>query len=183
MGENLPELLPLPLMDIAAVRYPDSGLRDDVQAIGLWRIHMYDTGGEPYWNADQITAYARANMAELERANEQLHAHGVSMYAQIDALTKERDAMREDVEEMHRAVNRASGQVTRAEAELAKAREDARRYRWLREQSGDNLYVCGVHGEQFAGMGWLIGELLDTQIDAALAHGQGTDTAISGEGA
>ena len=50
-------------------------------------------------------------------------------------------------------------------------RRDAARYRWLRNESGNDLdapFVCGVHGAPMGDDGWLTGELLDAAIDAAM---------------
>ncbi len=52
---GLPEL---PLSQAVAVVYPDSGLRNDEQALALWRAAMYDTGGDPLFSADQLRDYA-----------------------------------------------------------------------------------------------------------------------------
>lgn len=51
-----------------AVKYPDSGLRDDAHALSLWDAHMYDTGGEPLFSAEQLAterAAREADKAEL----------------------------------------------------------------------------------------------------------------------
>lgn len=47
-----------------AVKYPDSGLRDDAHALSLWDAHMYDTGGEPLFSAEQLATERAAREAE-----------------------------------------------------------------------------------------------------------------------
>ena len=51
-------------------------------------------------------------------------------------------------------------------------RRDAERYRWLRNESGNDIaspYVCGVHGAPMGDAGWLTGEWLDEAVDKAMA--------------
>ena len=69
------DLLPLP--EPVAVKYPDSGLRDDEHALRLWAAHGYDTGGEPLFSAEQLReaiaplqAEVEALRAEVERLQE-----------------------------------------------------------------------------------------------------------------
>ena len=53
---------------------------------------------------------------------------------------------------------------------------DAERYRWLRDESGNDLnapFVCGVHGAAMGDDGWLVGETLDEAIDAAMEASSG----------
>lgn len=50
-------------------------------------------------------------------------------------------------------------------------KRDAERYRWLRDESGNDIaapFVCGVHGAPMGDAGWLTGDLLDAAIDAAM---------------
>lgn len=56
------------LPDPAAVLYPDSGFRQDEHAIELWQAHQYDTGGEPFYSADQLHSYA-AERVSLSRVD------------------------------------------------------------------------------------------------------------------
>ncbi|HEY4529362.1 MAG TPA: hypothetical protein VIG97_03385 [Luteimonas sp.] len=54
----------------AAVKYPDSGLRDDAHALSLWNAHGYDTGGQPLYSADHLHSYAahRVQLAQQPAA-------------------------------------------------------------------------------------------------------------------
>jgi len=83
--------------------------------------------------------------------------HSCSYYCDRPACVKEqRDELRQRVAELE---------------------ADARRYRWLRDNSGGSLsspYVCGVHGGPLAGDGWLTGSLLDAEIDDAIGAEGGT---------
>lgn len=58
------DLLPLP--EPVAVKYPDSGLRDDEHALRLWAAHGYDTGGEPLFSAEQLREAVAPLQAEIE---------------------------------------------------------------------------------------------------------------------
>lgn len=58
------DLLPLP--EPVAVKYPDSGLRDDEHALRLWVAHGYDTGGEPLFSAEQLREAVAPLQAEVE---------------------------------------------------------------------------------------------------------------------
>ena len=57
------------------------------------------------------------------------------------------------------------------EVYLRELKRDAERYRWLRDESGNDIaapFVCGVHGAPMGDAGWLTGDLLDAAIDAAM---------------
>lgn len=63
------------LPEPVAVIYPDTGLRNDSQALKLWAWFGYDTGGEPLFSADQM----RANVQALEARVKELEARLVAL--------------------------------------------------------------------------------------------------------
>lgn len=83
------------------------------------------------------------------------HAVGAKNYAE------ELDRLRRQVAELERNLVRTLLRAEKAEAENAALREDAERYRWLRECN--QLMVCNVVGLPKE---WYAGTALDSAIDA-----------------
>jgi len=82
-----------PLPEPVAVKYPDSGLRDDEHALRLWAAHGYDTGGEPLFSAEQLreaTAPLQAKVEALRAEVERLQSD-TSFATAISSLRREKE--------------------------------------------------------------------------------------------
>lgn len=47
------------LPEPVALDWPGEGLTSELIAIAAWSAHMYDTGADPLFSADQMRDYAR----------------------------------------------------------------------------------------------------------------------------
>ena len=71
----------------------------------------------------------------------------------------------------------AADEIERLRAEVAGLREDAERYRWLRDPHNQDCHSvgkCTPDTESYEAIDWLYGDELDVSIDAALAARKGT---------
>jgi len=97
----------------------------------------------------QMHAYARAHLAEREREVEALRAEVEGWKAQVHDEISANLAFREaggalPDEDMPTFCARLIADKQRAEAQAAADRQDAERYRWLR----DNVFPHAYHGRQ-----------------------------------
>lgn len=78
-----------PLPEPVAVKYPDSGLRDDEHALRLWAAHGYDTGGEPLFSAEQLREATAPLQAEIDALRTRLEDTVRDSTNKIEALRAE----------------------------------------------------------------------------------------------
>jgi hypothetical protein len=87
------DLLPLP--EPVAVKYPDSGLRDDEHALRLWAAHGYDTGGEPLFSAEQLREATAPLQAEIEALRAEVERVTCELMDATTRADKLEEALRE----------------------------------------------------------------------------------------
>ena len=110
----------------------------------------------------EIAARADARIAELERECSQWR----------DELRIYRETENKRIAELEQAVTVRDTEVAGLETDLELARRDVERYRWLRDESGNDHHTpwCAVG---YSDPTWLTGEHLDAAIDAARAGNGG----------
>ena len=107
-----------------------------------------------------------ARIAEMERDNERIDAQW------RDELRIYRETENSRIAELEQAVTVRDTEIARLETDLELARRDAARYRWLRDESGNDHHTpwCAVG---YSDPTWLTGEHLDAAIDEARAGNGG----------
>jgi len=107
-----------------------------------------------------------ARIAEMERDNERFDAQW------RDELRIYRETENARIAELEQAVTVRDTEIARLETDLELARRDAERYRWLRDESGNDHHTpwCAVG---YSDPTWLTGEHLDAAIDEARAGNGG----------
>jgi len=72
---------------------------------------------------------------------------------------------------LHMMVHEAADEIERLRAEVAGLREDAERYRWLRDPHNQDCHSvgkCAPGIERYEAIDWLYDDELDVSIDAAI---------------
>jgi len=107
-----------------------------------------------------------ARIAEMERDNERIDAQW------REELRIYRETENKRIAELEQAVTVRDTEIARLETDLELARRDAARYRWLRDESGNDHHTpwCAVG---YSDPTWLTGEHLDAAIDEARAGNGG----------
>jgi len=147
------------LPEPTGVEYPDSGFRTDEHALALWAAHGYDTGGEPYYSADQLHSYASRKVHECRLAQPQ-----TNVYKAYNSWPKDiRDKLSlHDLRRMNgwQSQSASEADVAALAEEIAKA-----------VSQDENAEGCDISGGLFGkAMSALIRRIAQRQGEAVLAR-------------
>jgi hypothetical protein len=122
---------------------------------------------------DAAAVYVNSEIIPMKKAR----AHFATLTERLRVAEESRDAYKRDAESLLAISKGAADALESAEAELAACKEDAARYRWLRDEAAiiEEPAPLVFHADADALPGLPIhGRMLDAAIDAArLAPGDG----------